>query len=43
MSLVLEHLVATSNPPKAFDVAEIIPHLMNRLEHNCGGVHGFVL
>jgi len=34
--LILEHLASTSSTPKAFDVAEIIPHWMNRLEHSWG-------
>lgn len=34
--LVLEHLAATANPPRAFDVASILPHWMNRLEHGWG-------
>jgi len=34
--LVLEHLAATSNPPRTFNVAEILPHWMNRLENNWG-------
>ena len=34
--LVLEHLAATSNPPRAFDVAALIPHWMNRLTNNWG-------
>jgi len=34
--LVLEYLASISNPPKVFDVAEIIPHWMNRLENSWG-------
>ena len=34
--LVLEHLAATSNPPREFDVAALIPHWMNRLTNNWG-------
>ena len=34
--LVLEYLASIANPPKAFDVAEIIPHWMNRLENSWG-------
>jgi len=34
--LVLEHLASISNPPRAFDVAALIPHWMNRLTNNWG-------
>lgn len=34
--LVLEHLAAISSPPRAFDVAAMIPHWMNRLENGWG-------
>jgi len=34
--LILEHLAAISQPPRAFEVAALIPHWMNRLEHNWG-------
>ena len=34
--LVLEHLAATSNPPRTFNVAALIPHWMNRLTNNWG-------
>ncbi|MDD2949865.1 MAG: ADP-ribosylglycohydrolase family protein [Sulfuricurvum sp.] len=34
--LVLEHLAAISEPPRAFDVAAMIPHWMNRLENGWG-------
>ncbi|HIQ46806.1 MAG TPA: ADP-ribosylglycohydrolase family protein [Sulfurovum sp.] len=34
--LVLEHLAATADPPRAFDVAALIPHWMNRLTNNWG-------
>lgn len=34
--LVLEHLASISNPPRAFEVAPMLPHWMNRLEHTWG-------
>lgn len=34
--LVLEHLAAISNPPRAFEVSKILPHWMNRLENGWG-------
>ena len=34
--LVLEHLAATSDPQREFDVAALIPHWMNRLTNNWG-------
>ena len=34
--LVLEHLAATADPPREFDVAALIPHWMNRLTNNWG-------
>ena len=34
--VILEHLSATSNPPRAFDVASLLPHWMNRLENGWG-------
>ncbi|CAA6822722.1 MAG: S-adenosylmethionine synthetase (EC [uncultured Sulfurovum sp.] len=34
--LVLEHLAAISNPPRAFDVKALLPHWMNRLESGWG-------
>ena len=34
--LVLEHLAATAEPTREFDVAALIPHWMNRLTHNWG-------
>lgn len=34
--LVLEHLASTSEPQRAFSVAEMIPHWMNRLENGWG-------
>jgi len=34
--LILEHLVAISNPPRAFDVQALLPHWMNRLENGWG-------
>lgn len=34
--LVLEHLAATADPPRDFDVAALIPHWMNRLTNNWG-------
>ena len=34
--LVLEHLAAIADTPRAFTVANIIPHWMNRLENNWG-------
>jgi ADP-ribosylglycohydrolase len=34
--LILEHLAATAEPPRPFEVAELIPHWMNRLENNWG-------
>lgn len=34
--LVLEHLAATAEPPREFDVAAFIPHWMNRLTNNWG-------
>lgn len=34
--LVLEHLAAISEPPRAFSVAALIPHWMNRFENNWG-------
>lgn len=34
--LVLEHLAATSNPPRDFSVSALIPHWMNRLENGWG-------
>jgi len=34
--LILEHLAATANPPRAFDVASLLPHWMNRLENGWG-------
>ncbi len=34
--LVLEHLATTSNPPREFNLQELIPHWMNRLENNWG-------
>ena len=37
--VILEHLAATSNPPRTFSVQDLIPHWMNRLEN---GVLGFV-
>jgi ADP-ribosylglycohydrolase len=34
--LVLEHLAATATNPHAFDVAQMLPHWMNRLENSWG-------
>lgn len=34
--LVLEHLAAIANPPRAFSVAAMIPHWMSRLENGWG-------
>lgn len=34
--LILEHLAATSNPPRDFDVKSLLPHWMNRLENSWG-------
>ena len=34
--LVLEHLAATADPPREFDVAALIPHWINRLTNNWG-------
>jgi len=34
--LVLEHLAATSDPARDFDVSALIPHWMNRLTNNWG-------
>jgi len=34
--LVLEHLAATADPPREFDVTALIPHWMNRLTNNWG-------
>ena len=34
--LVLEHLATIAEPPRPFLVSAIIPHWMNRLEHNWG-------
>lgn len=34
--LVLEHLAATSDPVRVFNVATLIPHWMNRLENGWG-------
>ena len=34
--VILEHLSATANPPRAFDVAALLPHWMNRLENGWG-------
>ncbi len=34
--LVLEHLAATAEPARPFDVAALIPHWMNRLTNNWG-------
>ncbi|MAD41806.1 MAG: ADP-ribosylglycohydrolase [Arcobacter sp.] len=34
--LVLEHLVSIANPPRPFEVAPLLPHWMNRLEHTWG-------
>ncbi len=34
--VVLEHLSCTSNPKRAFNVASMIPHWMNRLENGWG-------
>lgn len=34
--LILEHLAVTSDPPREFDVAALIPHWMNRLTNNWG-------
>ena len=34
--LVLEHLAATADPAREFDVAALIPHWMNRLTNNWG-------
>lgn len=34
--LVLEHLAAIADTPKPFNVANMIPHWMNRLENNWG-------
>ncbi|MDZ7819888.1 MAG: ADP-ribosylglycohydrolase family protein [Aliarcobacter sp.] len=34
--VILEHLAATSNPPRAFSVQDLIPHWMNRLENGWG-------
>ena len=34
--LVLEHLASIANPPRAFSVAAIIPHWMNRFENGWG-------
>ncbi len=34
--VILEHLAATSEPPRAFSVAALIPHWMNRLENGWG-------
>jgi ADP-ribosylglycohydrolase len=34
--LILEHLASQSDSPKPFDVKEILPHWMNRLENSWG-------
>ncbi len=34
--VILEHLAATANPPRDFDVASLLPHWMNRLENGWG-------
>jgi ADP-ribosylglycohydrolase len=34
--LVLEHLASTAANPRAFDVAQMLPHWMNRLENSWG-------
>ena len=34
--LVLEHLAATADPEREFDIAALIPHWMNRLTNNWG-------
>jgi len=34
--LVLEHLASIANPPRAFEVAPMLPHWMNRLENSWG-------
>ena len=34
--VILEHLAATANPPRPFDVQELLPHWMNRLENGWG-------
>ena len=34
--VILEHLAATSNPPRKFEVKDILAHWMNRLEHGWG-------
>ena len=34
--LILEHLANISNPPRNFDVSELLPHWINRLENNWG-------
>lgn len=34
--VILEHLAATANPPREFDVASLLPHWMNRLENGWG-------
>jgi ADP-ribosylglycohydrolase len=34
--LILEHLSKNANPPKAFEVKDILAHWMNRLEHSWG-------
>ena len=34
--LILEYLASISNPPKEFDIKEILPHWMNRLENSWG-------
>ncbi len=34
--VILEHLAATSEPPRTFSVAALIPHWMNRLENGWG-------
>ncbi|NOR55139.1 MAG: ADP-ribosylglycohydrolase family protein [Sulfurovum sp.] len=34
--LILEHLAATSNPPREFDVAALLPHWTKRLTTNWG-------
>jgi len=34
--LILEHLAIIATPPRSFEVEALIPHWMNRLEHNWG-------
>ncbi len=34
--LILEHLSATANPPRAFNVKALLPHWINRLENGWG-------